>query len=159
MAIKCKNSVRACEIDSKALSRLSHNNLVCLLGCCEDSIKPKWVYEYMKNGNLQDHLHKLQSSPLMSSWATRIEVALDAAKGIEYLHKLLLTTTQTLVVEHSFLPSAKPESSGRIWNGTNTIPDFTKELPILSLFPADKSGIDANSDSKETPPRFNHPIQ
>ena len=36
----------------------------------------------MKNGSLHDHLHKLQSSPLMSSWATRIKVALDDAKGI-----------------------------------------------------------------------------
>ena len=86
MAIKCKESARAYKIDPKALSRLSHNNLVCLLGYCEDSIKPIWVYEYMKNGSLHDHLHKLQSSPLMLSWATRIKVALDAAKGIEYLH-------------------------------------------------------------------------
>ena len=62
----------------------------------------------------------------------------------------------TSLVEYSFFPSTKLESGGRIWKGTNTIPDFTKELPILSLFLADKSGIDANSDSKETPPRFNH---
>ena len=32
VAIKCKNCDRACEIDSKALSRLSHNNLVLLIG-------------------------------------------------------------------------------------------------------------------------------
>ncbi|XP_065626837.1 putative serine/threonine-protein kinase-like protein CCR3 [Quercus suber] len=86
VAIKCKNGACACKINLKALYRHSHNNLVCLLGFCEDSIKPIWVYEYMKNGSLHDHLHKLQSSPLMSSWATRIKVALDAAKGIEYLH-------------------------------------------------------------------------
>ena len=69
---------------------------------------------------------------------------------------LIREETSTSLVEYSFLPSTKPESSGRTWNGTNTIPDFTKELPILSLFPTDKSGIDANSESKETPPRFNH---
>nr|POF27088.1 serine/threonine-protein kinase-like protein ccr4 [Quercus suber] len=39
----------------------------------------------MENGTLHDHLHKLQSTPLIS-WAARIKVALDAAKGIEYLH-------------------------------------------------------------------------
>ena len=62
-----------------------------------------------------------------------------------------------LVVEYSFLSSAKPKSSSWIWNGTNTIPDFTnKELPISSLFPTDKSVIDASSEYKETPPRFNH---
>ena len=56
VVIKCENGACACEINLKALSRHSHNNLVCLLGVCEDSIKPIWVYEYMKNGSLHDHL-------------------------------------------------------------------------------------------------------
>ncbi|KAI3464372.1 hypothetical protein Pfo_021035 [Paulownia fortunei] len=68
------------------LSRLNHKNLVRLLGYCEDYNERVLVYEYMENGTLFDHLHKLPSSPLMS-WATRIKVALDAARGIEYLHE------------------------------------------------------------------------
>ncbi|KAL2513292.1 Serine/threonine-protein kinase-like protein CCR4 [Abeliophyllum distichum] len=68
------------------LSRLNHKNLVRLLGYCEDSNELVLVYEFMNNGTLHDHLHKLQSSPLMS-WPTRIKVALDAARGIEYLHE------------------------------------------------------------------------
>ncbi|KAK7848145.1 serine/threonine-protein kinase-like protein ccr4 [Quercus suber] len=67
------------------LSRLNHKNLVRLLGFCEDRNVRVVVYEYMENGTLHDHLHKLQSTPLIS-WAARIKVALDAAKGIEYLH-------------------------------------------------------------------------
>ena len=63
---------------------------------------------------------------------------------------LIREETSTLLVEYSFFPSAKLESSSQILNGTNTIPDFTKELPTLSLFPTDKFGIDANSKSKET---------
>ena len=35
-----------------------------------------------------DHLHKVQSTPLMS-WAARIKVALDAASGIKYLHNVV----------------------------------------------------------------------
>ncbi|PIM97288.1 Serine/threonine protein kinase [Handroanthus impetiginosus] len=68
------------------LSRLNHKNLVRLFGYCEDSNERVLVYEYMDNGTLFDHLHKLEDSPLMS-WATRIKVALDAARGIEYLHE------------------------------------------------------------------------
>ncbi|KAL3641444.1 hypothetical protein CASFOL_016412 [Castilleja foliolosa] len=68
------------------LSKLNHKNLVRLLGFCEDSDERVLVYEYMENGTLFDHLHKLQDSPLLS-WATRIKVALDAARGIEYLHE------------------------------------------------------------------------
>lgn len=68
------------------LSRLNHKNLVRLLGYCEDCNERVLVYEYMDNGNLHDHLHKLQESSPLSSWAARIKVALDAARGIEYLH-------------------------------------------------------------------------
>nr|GMD70739.1 Serine/threonine-protein kinase-like protein CCR4 [Ipomoea batatas] len=68
------------------LSRLHHKNLVRLLGYCDDSNERLLVFEYMENGTLHDHLHRLETSPLMS-WTARIRVALDAARGIEYLHE------------------------------------------------------------------------
>ncbi|KAL3503881.1 hypothetical protein ACH5RR_033722 [Cinchona calisaya] len=68
------------------LSRLNHRNLVRLFGYCEDCNERVLVYEYMDNGTLFDHIHKLENTPLMS-WAARIKVALDAARGIEYLHE------------------------------------------------------------------------
>ncbi|XAR55652.1 Non-specific serine/threonine protein kinase [Bertholletia excelsa] len=70
-----------------SLSRLNHKNLVRLLGYCfdEENIERILVYEYMENGTLYDHLHKLEVSAMMS-WAARIRAALDAARGIEYLH-------------------------------------------------------------------------
>ncbi|XP_061359401.1 serine/threonine-protein kinase-like protein CCR4 [Gastrolobium bilobum] len=70
----------------ESLSRLHHKNLVRLLGFYEDMNERILVYDYMNNGSLNDHLHKLQSSALMS-WPLRIKVALEAARGIEYLHK------------------------------------------------------------------------
>ncbi|XP_068305668.1 serine/threonine-protein kinase-like protein CCR4 [Pyrus communis] len=69
----------------ESLSRLNHKNLVQLLGFFEDAKERILVYEYLENGSLHDHLHELPHSPLLS-WAKRIEVALDAARGIEYLH-------------------------------------------------------------------------
>ncbi|XP_057793588.1 serine/threonine-protein kinase-like protein CCR4 [Salvia miltiorrhiza] len=68
------------------LSRLNHKNLVRLLGYCEESNELALVYEYVDNGTLADHLHRLESS-LLVSWPRRIKVALDAARGIEYLHE------------------------------------------------------------------------
>ncbi|XP_055835784.1 serine/threonine-protein kinase-like protein CCR4 [Solanum dulcamara] len=68
------------------LSRLNHKNLVRLFGYCEDNNERVLVFEYMNNGTLHDHLHKLDSSSLIS-WTARIKVALDAARGIEYLHE------------------------------------------------------------------------
>ncbi|OIW05535.1 hypothetical protein TanjilG_23321 [Lupinus angustifolius] len=71
----------------ESLSRLHHKNLVRLLGFYEDTNERILVYEYMKNGSLNDHLHKLHKNSGLVSWGGRIQVALDAARGIEYLHQ------------------------------------------------------------------------
>ncbi|CAN6469812.1 unnamed protein product [Victoria cruziana] len=69
------------------LSRLHHKHLVSLVGFCEEREERLLVYEFMHNGALYDHLHTRNdpSSPI-NSWRTRIRIALDAARGIEYLH-------------------------------------------------------------------------
>ena len=85
VAVKRKDNYHAFLCELKTLSRLNHSNLIRLLGYCKDRNVRILVYKYMKNGTLYDHLHELKSTPLMS-WATRIKVALDAARGIEYLH-------------------------------------------------------------------------
>ncbi|XP_075646798.1 uncharacterized protein LOC142617729 [Castanea sativa] len=70
----------------EAWSRLNHKNVVRLLGFCEDGKDSLLVYEYMRYGTLYDHLHNPGSTSLIMSWAARIKVALDIARGIEYLH-------------------------------------------------------------------------
>ncbi|CAK9140976.1 unnamed protein product [Ilex paraguariensis] len=42
------------------------------------------IYEYMANGSLKDHLHTPGRTPL--SWRTRIQIAIDVANALEYLH-------------------------------------------------------------------------
>ncbi|PHT83391.1 Serine/threonine-protein kinase-like protein CCR4 [Capsicum annuum] len=73
------------------LSRLNHKNLVRLLGYCEDNNERVLVFEYRNNGTLHDHLHRLENSPL-TSWTARIKVALNAARGVEYLHEYAVPT-------------------------------------------------------------------
>ncbi|KAJ3675510.1 hypothetical protein LUZ60_004552 [Juncus effusus] len=69
------------------LSRVNHKNLVRLYGFCIDRSERVLVYEYMEHGNLHDHLHKTDSiSPAIATWHRRLKLALDAARGIEYLH-------------------------------------------------------------------------
>ncbi|KAI4318189.1 hypothetical protein L6164_025988 [Bauhinia variegata] len=72
------------------LSRLHHKHLVGLIGFCEENDERLLVYEYMSNGSLHDHLHDKRntekSSSILNSWKIRIKIALDAARGIEYLH-------------------------------------------------------------------------
>jgi serine/threonine protein kinase len=70
-----------------ALARANHKNIVCLLGCCADSGELVLVYEYMANGTLHDQLHgRTPLVPAVASWRGRLAVALDAARGVEYMH-------------------------------------------------------------------------
>ncbi|ESQ32523.1 hypothetical protein EUTSA_v10003696mg [Eutrema salsugineum] len=69
----------------ESMSRLNHRNLVRLLGFYEDAEERVLVYEYMENGSLADHLHNPRFEPL--TWERRLRIALDAARGIQYLHE------------------------------------------------------------------------
>ncbi|KAF7145080.1 hypothetical protein RHSIM_Rhsim04G0052000 [Rhododendron simsii] len=68
----------------KVLTRIHHLNLVRLIGyCVEGSLF--LVYEYIENGNLSQHLHGKGWDPL--PWSTRVQIALDSARGLEYIHE------------------------------------------------------------------------
>ncbi|KAF8022167.1 hypothetical protein BT93_G2344 [Corymbia citriodora subsp. variegata] len=66
------------------LGQLRHPNLVRLIGyCCEDEER-LLVYEFMPRGSLENHLFKRISISL--PWATRLKIAIGAAKGLAFLH-------------------------------------------------------------------------
>ncbi|KAL5826957.1 hypothetical protein ACOSQ3_018803 [Xanthoceras sorbifolium] len=67
------------------LSRIHHRNLVPLIGYCEEEHQRILVYEYMHNGTLRDRIPgSVNQKPL--EWLARLQIAQDAAKGLEYLH-------------------------------------------------------------------------
>ncbi|XP_026408313.1 lysM domain receptor-like kinase 3 isoform X3 [Papaver somniferum] len=66
------------------LTHVHHLNLVHLIGyCVEGSLF--LVYEYIENGNLSEHLHGSGWESL--PWTTRVQIALDSARGLEYIHE------------------------------------------------------------------------
>ncbi|OVA09099.1 Protein kinase domain [Macleaya cordata] len=70
------------------LSSIDHPNLVKLHGYCSDPRGLLLVYDYVSNGTLADHLHGSKSSLKKGSltWQIRMEVALQTAMALEYLH-------------------------------------------------------------------------
>ncbi|XP_073113049.1 probable LRR receptor-like serine/threonine-protein kinase At1g67720 [Elaeis guineensis] len=56
------------------------------LGYCQQEGKSILVYEFMHNGTLKEHLHGTLTQERHIGWIKRLEIAEDAAKGIEYLH-------------------------------------------------------------------------
>lgn len=68
----------------KVLTHVHHLNLVRLIGyCVEGSLF--LVYEYIENGNLSEHLRGSGRDPL--PWSSRVQIALDSARGLEYIHE------------------------------------------------------------------------
>ncbi|GMI71831.1 BAK1-Associating Receptor-Like Kinase 1 [Hibiscus trionum] len=72
------------------LSKVRHRHLVALLGYCINGNERLLVYEHMPRGTLSRHLFRWQrkegGSPL--TWKQRLIIALDVARGVEYLHSL-----------------------------------------------------------------------
>lgn len=71
------------------LTKVRHRHLVALLGYCLDGNERLLVYEYMPQGTLSQHLFnwsELGLKPL--EWTRRLTIALDVARGVEYLHGL-----------------------------------------------------------------------
>ncbi|PKA58784.1 Receptor-like serine/threonine-protein kinase [Apostasia shenzhenica] len=71
------------------LGVVEHPNLVKLIGYCaeddERGAQRLLVYEYMPNRSVEDHLSARSRTPL--SWPLRLRIALDAARGLAYLHE------------------------------------------------------------------------
>ncbi|CAK9262943.1 unnamed protein product, partial [Sphagnum jensenii] len=69
------------------LSQVNHRNLVHLHGCCLETEVPMLVYEYVPNGNLSEHLRGEKSSELGHlTWPKRMQIAIETAEAITYLH-------------------------------------------------------------------------
>lgn len=69
------------------LTRLRHQNLVSLYGCTSrHSRELLLVYEYVPNGTVADHLHGERAKPGAVSWPIRLEIAIETANALKYLH-------------------------------------------------------------------------
>ncbi|GBG64927.1 hypothetical protein CBR_g48675 [Chara braunii] len=92
------------------LGRISHRNLVRLLGFCNQKGTYFLVFELVPRGTLKDHLYLKQPSLSLSDsegkgnandtlaaaerscldWPTRMRIAAEVASALEYLHHLLM---------------------------------------------------------------------
>ncbi|CAN6853163.1 unnamed protein product [Brassica oleracea] len=67
------------------IGRMSHRNLVPLLGYCRRKNELLLVYEYMPNGSLDKYLY--HSPEVTLDWKQRIKVILGVASALFYLHE------------------------------------------------------------------------
>ncbi|XP_059642129.1 LEAF RUST 10 DISEASE-RESISTANCE LOCUS RECEPTOR-LIKE PROTEIN KINASE-like 1.4 isoform X2 [Cornus florida] len=71
----------------RILTTLRHENLVTLHGCTSKrSRELLLVYEYISNGTVADHLHGKRSNSGLLSWPVRLNIAIETAEALAYLH-------------------------------------------------------------------------
>ncbi|XP_065620008.1 receptor-like kinase TMK4 [Quercus suber] len=76
------------QAEISVLNKVRHRHLVSLLGCCINENERLLVYEYMPQGSLTQHLFDLGENGCSLTWKQRIQIAMDVARGMEYLHSL-----------------------------------------------------------------------
>ncbi|KAK4748763.1 hypothetical protein SAY87_015349 [Trapa incisa] len=76
------------------LLRIRHENIVKLIGFCDDEGEGALVFEYIRNGSLQEKLHGGHGSggaaevvDSVLPWRNRVAIAFQLAQAIEYLHE------------------------------------------------------------------------
>lgn len=75
----------------EVINSIRHRNLVVLRGCCVASDEREGhqlflIYDYMRNGTLDDHIFGEKSNARPLSWSQRKNLILGIAKGLAYLH-------------------------------------------------------------------------
>ncbi|KAI4372793.1 hypothetical protein MLD38_010982 [Melastoma candidum] len=77
------------QAEIRVLTKVRHRHLVALLGFCINGDERLLVYEYMPQGTLTQHLFEWQEKRYLPlTWKQRVTIALDVARGVEYLHSL-----------------------------------------------------------------------
>ncbi|MED6220884.1 hypothetical protein PIB30_049079 [Stylosanthes scabra] len=81
-----QNAEREFENEVELLSKIQHPNIIPLLGCSIDGDTRFIVYQLMQNGSLEAQLHGPTRGSALT-WNMRMKIALDTARGLEYLHE------------------------------------------------------------------------
>uniref|UniRef100_A0A2P2JQ41 Protein kinase domain-containing protein n=1 Tax=Rhizophora mucronata TaxID=61149 RepID=A0A2P2JQ41_RHIMU len=77
---------REFENELRLLVKLQHQNIIFLMGCCIHRGTRFLVYEMMQNGSLESQLHGPTHETKLT-WHLRMKIAVDIARGLEYLHE------------------------------------------------------------------------
>ncbi|MFS7928781.1 putative protein kinase RLK-Pelle-LRR-IX family [Helianthus anomalus] len=83
----CNKALDEFESEISVLTKVRHIHLVSLLGYSTQGLERILVYKYMHQGELSRHLFHWKNFKLEPlSWKRMLNIALDVAKGMEYLH-------------------------------------------------------------------------
>ncbi|XP_019433525.1 PREDICTED: leucine-rich repeat receptor-like serine/threonine/tyrosine-protein kinase SOBIR1 [Lupinus angustifolius] len=81
-----QKKMRQIRSEINTVGQIRHRNLLPLVAHVSRPDCHYLVYEYMKNGSLQDVLNRVKAGKGELNWLTRHKIAVGIAAGLEYLH-------------------------------------------------------------------------
>ncbi|GMG98961.1 hypothetical protein Nepgr_000801 [Nepenthes gracilis] len=81
-----QDAEREFENEVDLLSVIHHPNIIALLGYCIHEETRYLICELMENGSLETQLHGPSRGSALT-WHIRMKIALDVARGLQYLHE------------------------------------------------------------------------
>ena len=92
-------------------SQMIHKKIIKLLDCCLEVDVPMLVYEFAANGNLHDILHGEANQQLSLSLDLRLDIAIESAEGLTYMHSSTNRTIRhgdvkpsNILLDNNFIP-------------------------------------------------------
>ncbi|KAL2513426.1 putative LRR receptor-like serine/threonine-protein kinase [Abeliophyllum distichum] len=76
-------AIKSFATESQVLSTIRHRNLIRIIGCCSNTEFKALILEYMPNGSLEKWLY---SHNYFLDILKRLNIAIDVASALEYLH-------------------------------------------------------------------------
>ncbi|RDX75587.1 LEAF RUST 10 DISEASE-RESISTANCE LOCUS RECEPTOR-LIKE PROTEIN KINASE-like 1.2, partial [Mucuna pruriens] len=137
VAIKCfhednetEKTIKQFMKETEILSLLHHQNLVSLYGrTSRHSNRHMLVYEYIANGTLSKHLH--ESSCAKLPWHTRLNIAIETAAALVYLHDSGIihrdVKGSNILLDESFTVKVADFGFSRF------LPDFTTHVSTIPV--------------------------
>ncbi|XP_010537901.1 PREDICTED: probable receptor-like protein kinase At1g80640 [Tarenaya hassleriana] len=80
------NIEKELETEINWLTKIRHQNIISLVGYCTHGETRFLLYEMMQNGSLESQLHGPSHGSALT-WQLRMKIAVDIARGLEYLHE------------------------------------------------------------------------
>ncbi|XP_073141714.1 leucine-rich repeat receptor-like serine/threonine/tyrosine-protein kinase SOBIR1 [Henckelia pumila] len=78
--------MRQIRSEIQTVGQIRHKNLLPLLAYMPRPNCHFLVYEYMKNGSVQDYIQQVNQGKKQLDWPARFKIALGIVSGLEYLH-------------------------------------------------------------------------
>ncbi|XP_058003221.1 receptor like protein kinase S.2 isoform X2 [Hevea brasiliensis] len=118
------------------LIRVSHPNVVKLIGYCDDGLDKLLVLELVPNKTLRHHLNNGKENVL--NWPRRRNIAIKAARGLQYLHEWNIIhrdiKTNNILLDNDFEPKVTDFSISKFLPNIDGISHITSKLKGTNVY-------------------------